>query len=79
MGETGILGLSIAMTTVAFITNSVVVLPIIAGILVVETGSVILQLLSKKFRGKKYGFPPLFISTLKPVAGKATRLRCVFG
>jgi phospho-N-acetylmuramoyl-pentapeptide-transferase len=28
-------------------------LPIIAGILVIETGSVIIQLLSKKFRGKK--------------------------
>jgi len=53
MGETGILGLSITMATIAFITNSVVVLPLIAGILVIETGSVILQLLSKKFRGKK--------------------------
>jgi len=53
MGETGILGLTMAMTAVAFITNSVVVLPIIGGVLVIETGSVILQLLSKKFRGKK--------------------------
>ena len=53
MGETGILGLTMAMTAVAFITNSVVVLPIIGGILVIETGSVIIQLLSKKFRGKK--------------------------
>lgn len=53
MGETGILGLSITMAAIAFITNSVVVLPIIAGILVIETGSVIIQLLSKKFRKKK--------------------------
>lgn len=53
MGETGILGLTMAMTAVAFITNSVVVLPIIAGVLVIETGSVIIQLLSKKIRGKK--------------------------
>lgn len=53
MGETGILGLSITMATIAFITNSVVVLPIIAGVLVIETGSVIIQLLSKKFRKKK--------------------------
>ena len=53
MGETGILGLSITMATIAFITDSVVVLPLIAGILVIETGSVIIQLLSKKFRGKK--------------------------
>jgi phospho-N-acetylmuramoyl-pentapeptide-transferase len=53
MGETGILGLSITMATIAFITNSVVVLPIIAGVLVVETGSVIIQLISKKIRKKK--------------------------
>ncbi|MFH1037036.1 MAG: hypothetical protein V1756_03210 [Patescibacteria group bacterium] len=53
MGETGILGLTSTMAVVAFLTDSVVVLPIIAGLLVIETGSVILQLLSKKFRGKK--------------------------
>jgi len=44
MGETGILGLSITMAAIAFITNSVVVLPIIAGIFVIETGSVIIHL-----------------------------------
>jgi phospho-N-acetylmuramoyl-pentapeptide-transferase len=53
MGETGILGLTMTMTAIAFITDSVAVLPIIGGILVIETGSVIIQLLSKKFRGKK--------------------------
>lgn len=53
MGETGILGLTSAMAVVAFLTDSVLVLPIIAGVLVIETGSVILQLLSKKFRKKK--------------------------
>jgi phospho-N-acetylmuramoyl-pentapeptide-transferase len=53
MGETGILGLTSTMAVVAFLTNSVVVLPIIGGILVIEVGSLILQLLSKKFRKKK--------------------------
>jgi phospho-N-acetylmuramoyl-pentapeptide-transferase len=53
MGETGILGLTMVMTAVVFLTDSVVVLPIIGGVLVLETGSVIIQLLSKKFRGKK--------------------------
>ncbi|MFA5169682.1 MAG: hypothetical protein WC420_03035 [Candidatus Paceibacterota bacterium] len=53
MGETGILGLSMTMTAIAFLTDSVAVLPIICGVLVMETGSVIIQLLSKKFRGKK--------------------------
>jgi phospho-N-acetylmuramoyl-pentapeptide-transferase len=53
MGETGSLGLVCTLGVVAFLTDSVVVLPIIAGILVVESGSVILQLLSKRFRKKK--------------------------
>jgi len=53
MGETGILGLTSTMAVVAFLTDSVLVLPIIAGVMVIEVGSIILQLLSKKFRKKK--------------------------
>ena len=53
MSETGTLGLTATLTVVAFLTDSVAVLPIIAGLLVLESGSVILQLLSKKFRKKK--------------------------
>ena len=53
MGETGIMGLCCALTVVAFLTDSVLVLPIIAFILVIESGSVIIQLFSKKFLGKK--------------------------
>jgi len=53
MGETGILGLTSTMAVVAFLTDSVIVLPIIAGLMVIEVGSMILQLLSKKFRHKK--------------------------
>jgi len=53
MGETGILGLTSTMAVVAFLTDSVVVLPIIAGLMVAEVGSLIIQLLSKKFRKKK--------------------------
>ena len=53
MGETGILGLTSTMAVVAFLTDSVAVLPIIAGLMVIEVGSIILQLLSKKFRKKK--------------------------
>ncbi|MEK7091424.1 MAG: hypothetical protein AAB900_00370, partial [Patescibacteria group bacterium] len=54
MSETGILGLTTALTVVAFLTDSVLVLPIIAAPLLATAGSVILQLLSKKIRnGKK--------------------------
>ena len=53
MGETGVMGLTSAMTVVAFLTDSIVVLPIIAGVLVIEVGSIIIQLLSKKYLHKK--------------------------
>ena len=53
MGETGVLGLTSTMTVVAFLTDSIFVLPIIAGIMVIEVGSIILQLLSKRFLGRK--------------------------
>jgi len=56
MGESGIMGLTACLTVVAFLTDSVLVLPIIAILLVAESASVIIQLLSKKFRGGKKVF-----------------------
>jgi len=53
MGETGVMGLCATLTVIAFLTDSVLVLPIIGFLLVIESGSVIIQLLSKKFRKKK--------------------------
>ena len=53
MGETGMMGLTMTLATLAFLTDSVLILPIVAMPLVVTTLSVILQILSKKFRGGK--------------------------
>lgn len=54
MGETGILGLTSVLAVIAFLTNSVLFLPVIGMVLVVESLSVIIQLTSKKLRnGKK--------------------------
>jgi len=53
MGETGIMGLTITLATLAFLTDSVLILPIVALPLVITSGSVILQMLSKKLRGGK--------------------------
>ncbi|MBU1178906.1 phospho-N-acetylmuramoyl-pentapeptide-transferase [Patescibacteria group bacterium] len=53
MGETGILGLTAALTVVAFLTDSALVLPVIAFPLVIEAGSVIIQIFSKKFFKQK--------------------------
>lgn len=56
MGETGIMGLTVTLATIAFLTNSVFILPIVAFPLVITSGSVILQTFSKKLRGGKKMF-----------------------
>ena len=53
MGETGIIGLTITLATFAFLTDSILILPIVALPLVLTSGSVILQDLSKRLRGGK--------------------------
>jgi phospho-N-acetylmuramoyl-pentapeptide-transferase len=53
MGETGIMGLTITLATLAFLTDSVFILPIVALPLVITSLSVILQTLSKKLRRGK--------------------------
>jgi len=54
MGETGMMGLTIVLATIAFLTNSILILPIVAMPLLISSLSVILQILSRKFRkGKK--------------------------
>ncbi len=59
MSETGSMALTVTLAVVAFMTDALTerhglfVLPLIALPLLVTTGSVILQLLSKKYRGKK--------------------------
>jgi len=53
MGETGMMGLCAALTVVAFLTDSILVLPIIGFLLVIEAGSVFIQLFSKKVFKKK--------------------------
>ncbi len=54
MGDTGSMSLGITLGIIAMLTNTAFILPIIGLIFVVESASVIIQLLSKKFRkGKK--------------------------
>lgn len=56
MGETGMLGLTVTLSVVAFLTNSVLVLPIIAIPLVATSLSDILQMTSYKYFGKRRVF-----------------------
>ncbi len=56
MGETGIMGLTMTLATLAFLTDSVFILPIVAFPLLITSLSVIIQMLSKKWRGGKRVF-----------------------
>lgn len=51
--ETGTMALTTSLTVVAFLTKAVLVLPVIAFLLVVTSASSLIQILSKKYRGKK--------------------------
>lgn len=53
MGDTGAMSLGVTLGIVAMLTNSVLLLPIIGLLFVLESLSVIVQVLSKKFRGRK--------------------------
>lgn len=53
MGETGMLGLTLALAVIGFMTNSVVIIPIIGILLVVTSLTSFIQIISKKYFGKK--------------------------
>jgi phospho-N-acetylmuramoyl-pentapeptide-transferase len=53
MGDTGAVSLGTTLGVVAMLTNSAIVLFIIVFIYVLESGSVVIQLTSKKFFGRK--------------------------
>ncbi len=58
MGDTGSMALGVMIGVIAMFLNVPLLLPIIGIIFVIESASVILQLWSKKFRGRK-----IFLST----------------
>lgn len=53
MGDTGAMGLGVTLGVIAMLTNTVMLLPFIGLPFVIESLSVILQVVSKKVRGKK--------------------------
>lgn len=58
MGDTGAMSLGVTLGIIAMLTNTVLLLPIIGFLFVAESLSVIIQVSSKKLRGKK-----IFLST----------------
>ena len=61
MGETGMIGLTVTLSVIAFLTNTVLLLPIIAFPLFITSLSNVIQIASRKWRnGKKvFLFAPL--------------------
>jgi len=60
MGDTGSMSLGVTLGVIAMLTNSALLLPIFGFVLVVESGSVILQLFSKKvFKRKLFRSTPI--------------------
>ncbi len=60
MGDTGSMSLGVLLAIVAFLTNSVFLLPIIGLIFVVEAGSTILQIFYRKIgKGKLFLSAPI--------------------
>lgn len=53
MGDTGAMSLGVTLGVIAMLTNSALLLPLIGLIFVIESCSVLIQLLSKKIRKKK--------------------------
>jgi phospho-N-acetylmuramoyl-pentapeptide-transferase len=53
MGDTGAMSLGVTLGIVAMLTNSALLLPIIGFLFVIESLSVIIQVLAKRLRGRK--------------------------
>ena len=53
MGDTGSMSLGVTLGIIALLTNNIFILPFIGFIFLLESGSVIIQLLSKRIRHKK--------------------------
>ena len=56
MGDTGAMSLGITLGVIAMLTNQAMLLPVIGFLFVVESLSVIVQVMSKKLRGEKKVF-----------------------
>lgn len=56
MGETGMIGLTVTIAIVSFMTNTVLLLPIIAFLLLITSLSAIIQITSAKLRNGKRVF-----------------------
>lgn len=53
MGDTGAMSLGVTLGVVAMLTNEALILPVVGLVFVIEAVTTIMQILSKKIRGKK--------------------------
>lgn len=74
MGDTGSMSLGVTLGIIAMLTNSALFLPIIGFLFVLESLSVILQLGSKKLRGKKIFHSTPFHHHLEAIGWPETKI-----
>ncbi len=74
MGDTGAMSLGVTLGIIAMLTNSAMILPIIGFIFVIESISVIIQILSKKIRGKKIFLSAPFHHHLEAIGWPETKI-----
>lgn len=79
MGDSGSFALGTTLGVVAMLTNSVFVLPIIGAVFVVEAGSSVIQIFSKKSSSVRYSCLRQSITTSRPSAGRRRRSPCDSG
>lgn len=78
MGDTGSMSLGVTLGVIAFLTNSVAVLPIIGFIFVIEALSVMIQITSKKFFGRKVFLSAPFHHHLEALGWPETKVTMRF-
>lgn len=74
MGDTGSMSLGVTLGIIAMLTNSALFLPIIGMLLMVESFSVIIQVLSKKYFGKKVFLSAPFHHHLEAIGWPETKI-----
>lgn len=74
MGDVGSFALGAGLGVVSMMTNSLLLLPVIGLLFVVEAGSSLIQMISKKFLSARFLFQRQFITIWKRVAGGKQKL-----
>lgn len=79
LGDVGSMALGASLGIIGLLTGKIIAVAFIGGVFVLEAGSSLLQILSKKFFGKKYFLYLRFIFIYNDMDGRSQKLSCVLG